>query len=199
MDEKRAFVSAISNTVCAYNPRTLEFGKFKLPNVPSGWIIYDISDPRRLLEENLKRIKTGAEKAANQAVRAMHLAVVAEIETEIKNASPAVDPGRCELYGLYFRDGKYLTLCGWCRELGVPYTTAKHRMYVYGMPFEDAVRKLTAEEAIADLRARGFDVRAGRPVSHEKAEATRKKAAASRLAKRKKEKAELVALLEEFN
>lgn len=72
-------------------------------------------------------------------------------------------------------------------------------MYVYGMPFEDAIRKLTAEEAVADLRARGFDVRAGRPVSREKTEAIREKIAASRLAKRKKKETELAALLEEFN
>lgn len=189
----------MSNTVCAYDPRTLEFGKFKLPDVPPEWIICDISNPRRLLEENLRQVKAGAEKAADRAVRAIHLAAAAEIETEIGNAGPVVNPNRCELYGLYFRDGKYLTLRGWCRELGVPYATAKRRMYVYGVPFGDAVRKLTAEEAVADLRARGFDVRVGRPASREKTEAAREKAAASRLAKQKKKETELAALLEEFN
>ena len=82
-------------------------------------------------------------------------------------------PDKSELYGLYSKDGLYLTLNKWCGRLGAPYQTVFKRMFLYGMSFAEAFEKLPSAEAYR--RMKGLRTR---PVKRGHTEAFLKKRAA---------------------
>lgn len=68
-----------------------------------------------------------------------------------ENPGAGVRIEKCEIYGFYRKGGLYMTLNRWCAAEDVPYASMSKRMFVYGMPFEDAVRKMSSKEAVAEI------------------------------------------------
>ena len=143
-------ISKEKKMVYAYDPTDIRRnGKFRLGKIPAGWtaFAFDLSDPRSLLKERLKFINARFKKAVNEnAVR-----VLSEIKNNMlkelsfleENPGTGIRIEKCEIYGFYLKDGLYMTLNKWCEVVGIPYASVSKRMFVYGMPFRDAVRKMS--------------------------------------------------------
>jgi len=111
---------------------------------------------------------------------------------------------KCEMYGLYFHNGKYQTLNKWSSDLGIPYATLHKRIFKYGFSFGEAIIKMTAREAHNDLVRRFPDVymHGHTPAfleKQEKAKTEKEQAKNNRIAKRAANDQYLKELLSEFN
>jgi len=140
-------------------------------------------------------------------VKAKHESTVSAIQNILDGAGDKhirSNLSNCELYGLYFHDGKYQTLNKWSSDLGIPYTTLYKRIFKYGFAFDDAIIKMSSHDAYKTLSnslPAGY-VRKHSDAfleKHEKAMAVKAKEKEQKLMKKAEAEQRLEELLFEFN